>query len=241
MDRLHLVLFSPLLSLFLSSSPLPAQDSDQTPERHDGTAPRASALKYRAHVEKDGFSIGAELLTKKEASDTFAANVNRCCLVVLVSVYPKKGEPVELSLADFTLQEVGSDKPIRPDSPTVIAAQLEQKKNSGSGVDVTSTTGVGYESGTYTDPTTGQPVHVRGVSTNAGVAVATGGNSVPPDVAAHDRDVMEWELAEKGLPLDKATIPIAGYLYFSIPKPTKGAKYQLTYSANSEPLILALP
>jgi hypothetical protein len=241
MRRLHLVLCSSLLPLFLSSTPLSAQDSVQAPERHDGTAPRASAAKYRSRVEKDGFSIGAELLTKKEASDTFATDLNRCCLVVLVSVYPKKGEPVELSLADFTLEQLGSDKPIRPESPTVIAAMLEKKKNQGGGVDVATTTGVGYESGTYTDPTTGQPVHVRGVSTNAGVAVTAGGNSVPPDVADHDRDVMEWELAEKGLPLDKATIPIAGYLYFSIPKPTKGAKYQLTYSANSEPLIFALP
>jgi hypothetical protein len=241
MYRLHLVLFSSLLSLFLSSTPLPAQDSVQTPERHDGAAPRASAAKYRSHVEKDGFGVGAELLTKKEASDTFATDLNRCCLVVLVSVYPKKGEPVELSLADFTLQEVGSDKLIRPESPTTIAAMLERKKNPGGGVDVATTTGVGYESGTYTDPTTGRPVHVRGVSTNAGVAVTAGGNSVPPDVAGHDRDVMEWELAEKGLPLDKATIPIAGYLYFPVPKPSKGAKYQLTYRGNSEPLILSLP
>ncbi len=233
-----------LASLFLCAPFLLAQDSPQPPapaaEHHDGTAPRAYARQYRAHAEKDGLSIGADLLSRKEASDTFAANVNRCCLVVLVSVYPRKDQPIELSLSDFSLLEVGSDKPVRPETPTTIAANLEEKKNPGrGGTDVTTTTGVGYESGTYTDPTTGQPVHVRGVSTQAGVGV-TKGSPAPPDVADRDRDVMEWELAEKGLPLDKATKPIAGHLYFQIPKPAKKANYQLIYSATSEPIILQL-
>ncbi len=215
-----------------------AQDSGQTREKHEGTAPRASAAKYRAHAEKDGVSIGAELLTKKEAANTFAADINHCCLVVEVAVYPKNDEPIDLLLADFTLIEVRSDKPARPESATVVAAMLEKKKNSSAGV--TTVGGVGYESGTYTDPNTGQAVRVRRVTTSAGVG-ASAGNRVPPDVAAHDRDVMEHELYEKGLPEAKVSIPVSGYLYFPIPKHTKDAKYRLEYAGGNEPLVMALP
>jgi hypothetical protein len=231
-----------LCCLFLTAAFLSAQEPAPTAEHHDGTAPRAYARQYRAHAEKDGLSIGANLLNKKEAADTFTADVNRCCLVVLVAIYPKKDQPVELSLSDFSLVEVRSDNPIRPETPTTIAASLEKKKNSPSGgTDVVTTANVGYEGGTYTDPTTGQPVRVHGVSTGGGVGIAKGsGSSVPADVSSHDRDVMEWELAEKGLPQDKATVPIAGHLYFQIPKPHKNAKYQLIYSATPEPITLDL-
>lgn len=228
------------LNCFLFSLTTPAQDSSQPPERHEGTAPRASAAKYHSHAQQDGFSLGAELLSKKEASNVFAADVNRCCLVVQVAVYPKKDESIELSLFDFTLVEVNADKPVRPESPTTVAAKLEEKKNPSRGVDVTTAGGVGYESGTYIDPVTGQPVHVHGVSTSAGVGVSNG-NSVPADIADHDREIIERELYEKGLPEAKVSISVAGYLYFPLPKTKKDAKYQLVYSGRPEPLTLSLP
>jgi len=203
-----------------------------------GTAPRASAAKYHSHAQKDGFSLGAELLSKKEASSVFAADVNGCCLVVQVAVYPKKDEPIELSLFDFSLTEVNTDKPVRPESPSTVAAKLEKRKNPQGGV--TTSGGVGYESGTYIDAVTGQPVHVHGVSTSAGVGVSTG-NSTPADVADHDREIIERELYEKGLPEAKVSFPVAGYLYFPLPKAKKDAKYQLVYSGRSEPFTLSLP
>lgn len=228
------------LNCFFISLTTPAQDSSQSPERHEGTAPRASAAKYHSHAEKDGFSLGAELLSKKEASRVFAADVNRCCLVVQVAVYPKKDESIELSLFDFSLVEVNTDNPVRPESPTTVAAKLEKKKNPPGGVDVTATGGVGYESGTYIDPVTGQPVHVRGVSTSAGVGISTG-NSTPADIADHDREIIERELYEKGLPEARVSIPVAGYLYFPLPNAKKDAKYQLVYFGRSEPITLSLP
>ncbi|MGB2663210.1 MAG: hypothetical protein WAK48_04350 [Candidatus Acidiferrum sp.] len=232
--------FALLTVLVLTSPFLRAQDAQSSPEKHAGTAPRTSAEKYQAHAEQDGLSVGAELLTKKQAADTFAADVNHCCLIVHVAVFPKKGEPIDLSFADFTLVEVKTDAPYRPESPTVIAAKLEKRKSSGGGVDVTETAGVGYESGTYTDPVTGQQVHVRGVSTAAGVGVAAG-TPVPPDVADRDREIIERELYEKGLPEDNISIPVSGFLYFPIPKPTKDAKYRLLYSLKDQSLVLALP
>jgi hypothetical protein len=66
-------------------------------------------------------------------------------------------------------------------------------------------------------------------------------NGASPDAADHDRDVMERELYEKGLPEAKVSIPVSGYLYFSIPKPTKDAKYRLEYAGKNEPLVMPLP
>jgi hypothetical protein len=222
-----------------------AQDSStttDTPEKHEGTAPRASADKYPAHGEQNGISLGAELLTHKQASTTFAADVNRCCLVVHVAVYPRKDAPIDLALADFTITEVDSDVPQRPESATVIAAKIEKEKSPLTGKDVTphGSVGVGYDTGTYTDPNTGQPVHVHTVSTGGAVAVTPDPGKSPADVD-HDREVIERELYEKALPEAKVSIPVAGYLYFSLPKPKKGAKYQLTYSGIDTPIVLDLP
>jgi hypothetical protein len=183
-------------------------------------------------------SIGAELLTRKEVLKEFAADVNRCCLVVRVAVYPKKDELLVVSLDDFTLTVGETDTPIRPQSATVISAKLEKKNRPQGGV--TTSAGIGYESGTYIDPVTGQPVRVHGVTTSAGVAVGVG-DRVPATVAEHDREVIERELSEKGLPEAKITIPVSGYLYFSLPKQTKHAKYHLEYAVKGETLHLELP
>ena len=237
MLRFPAVVVTSVLGLFLSTT-FQAQDSNRTPERQEGTAPRASATKYRAHAEQKGFSIGAERLTKKQVVTTFAANVHRCCLVIQVAVYPKKDEPADLALADFALTQVGTDIPIRPESATVIAARLEKDKNSGKNTAYPHGS-VGYEWGTYSDPVTGQPIHGHRVGTNVGVATGPG-STVPPGVADHEREVMQRELEEKGLPEAKVSIPVAGYLYFPI-QSRKDAKYELTYSGSAEPIILALP
>ena len=84
-----------LLTVLLLTTPfLRAQDAPSSPEKHAGTAPRASAEKYQAHAKQDGLSVGAELLTE-QAADTFAADVDHCCLIVHVAVFPKKGEPID--------------------------------------------------------------------------------------------------------------------------------------------------
>jgi len=98
---------------------------------------------------------------------------------------------------------------------------------------------VGYEYGTYIDPVTGQRVHAKGVSTSAGVGVSAG-NHVPADIADRDREVIERELRDKGLPEARVSIPIAGYLYFPLPHAKNDAKYRLVYSGRSEPLTLPL-
>jgi hypothetical protein len=250
MNRLQLTLTFTLATLLFASlsraqdptlqtsgpQPPPAPQSSGT-EKHDGTAPRASADKYPAHVEKDGLAIGGELLAKKAVSRIFASDLNRCCLVVEVAFYPTKDEPVNLSLVDFALLKEGSDKPIRPESPTVVAAKLQKDRSPLTSGGVRPTGSVGYETGTYQDPVTGQPVHVHSVDAGVGVTKDPG---IPPAVSDHDREVMEWELSSKCLQEDKASIPIAGYLYFPIPKSEKDAKYTLTYYSDAGPIVLNL-
>jgi len=238
--KLSVVVSLLLTTLAFASLSLRAQDTDDSPVGRGGTAPRRSADKYNAHAEFEGVSIGAELPTRKEVSKEFAADVNRCCLVVRVAVYPKKDEELVVSRDDFTLTVGETGTPIRPQSATVISAKLEKKNGSDGGVTTSTSAGIGYESGTYIDPVTGQPVRVHGVTTSAGVAVGVG-DRLPATVAEHEREVIERELSERGLPEAKITIPVSGYLYFSLPRQKKHTKYHLEYALKGETLNVQLP
>jgi hypothetical protein len=238
LTKLSLFAFLLLTALTFPTQSFRAQDTDDSYSGRRGTAPRSSADKYHAHATNDGVGIGAELLTRKEVSQEFAAGLNRCCLVVQVAVYPKKDEPLDVSLDDFALIVGETDIPVRPQSAMVISAKLEKQGSKG-GVVTSESVGIGYESGTYNDPVTGQPVHVRGITTSAGAGVGVG-DAVPPAVAEHDREVIERELSEKGLPEAKVAIPVSGYLYFSVPKQKKDTKYRLEYVVKGETLKLQL-
>ena len=238
LTKLSLFDFLLLTALTFPTQSFRAQDTDDSYSGRRGTAPRSSADKYHSHATNDGVGIGAELLTRKEVSQEFAAGLNRCCLVVQVAVYPKKDEPLDVSLDDFALIVGEIDIPVRPQSATVISAKLEKQGSKG-GVVTSESVGIGYESGTYNDPVTGQPVHVRGITTSAGAGVGVG-DAVPPAVAEHDREMIERELSEKGLPKAKVAIPVSGYLYFSVPKQKKDTKYRLEYVVKGETLKLQL-
>ena len=225
-----------LATLVLPPSPVRAQDAGESPS---GTAPRSSAEKYRVHTEHKGVSVGAELLSTKEVAKEFAANLNQCCIVVHLALYPQKDEPLDVSIHDFTLTAEGSATPVRPQSAIVVAAKLVKDSGSNHNVTTTAGAGVGYESGTYVDPITGQPVRVRGVTTSTDVGVGIGSGT--SDVADHDREVVARELSEKSLPEAKVTVPVSGYLYFSIPKHKKDAKYTVEYVVKGDALTLQLP
>jgi len=233
-----------LATLLLTTLAFPAlsfcgQDPGDSPAERGGTAPRPSAERYHAHAQRAGVNVGAELLTPKEVSKRFAAELNRCCLVVEVAVYPKTGEPLQVSPADFTLVVETTDTPARPESAPVVAAKL-QKVSPSSGITTSEQAGVGYESGTYSDPVTGQPVHVHGVTTFAGGGVAVGNNG-SASVEQRNREIIERELSEKSLPEAKIAVPVSGCLYFNLPKQKKNTKYRLEYVLNNETVILQLP
>lgn len=210
-----------------------------------GTVPRAAADSYPAHVARDGVSVGAALLTAEQTRKAFASDVDRCCVVVEVAVYPQTGSPVNVSWNDFVLRVSSTDIAARPSSPEVLAARLQKKSappsTGGRDVVVYPSTSVGYESGGY-DPVTGQR-RPGGVVTTTGVGVGIGGSQPQPTPGSTDRDrrTMELELTEKGLPEGKASAPVSGYLYFSLPeKKDKKATHQLEYTLNGEKVVLSL-
>jgi hypothetical protein len=69
--------------------------------------------------------------------------------------------------------------------------------------------------------------------------VGVGGRGRQPGSTDQDRAAMETELSEKGLPEGSAAAPVAGYLYFSLPR-SKQVVYQLQYVLNGQKMSLAL-
>jgi hypothetical protein len=208
-----------------------------------GTVPKPSVDQYRAHAERDGVGIGAVLLTSDQVHKTFASDVNRCCVVVEVAFYPAKDKPLEISLDDLTMKAAGSDMLVRPLSANAVAATLQEKNEQGRTVATTASAGVGYESGTYIDPVTGQPTKVHGVTTETGVGVAVGPpGSTTAGSSNGSRDAIETELAEKGLSEGSVSAPVAGYLYFprSVRK-KKDTPLQLLYALRDQTVVLSLP
>ncbi|HET8826190.1 MAG TPA: hypothetical protein VFM77_13725 [Terriglobales bacterium] len=195
-----------------------------------GTAPRLAASDYPAHGQQDGVSVGAKLLTSTEVRKTFVSDLNHCCVVVELAVFPKAGQNLAVSLDDITLRVAGTDTAARPSSATVVSAALQKDAQGQRDVTVAPAVTVGYQTGTSYDPVTGtqQP---GGVYTGVGVGVGVGHRGNQPGASEKDRSVMETELSEKGLPEGDAAKPVAGYLYFQIPK-SKNAKYELQYKLN---------
>ena len=206
-----------------------------------GTVPREDAEKYHAHAERDGLVIGAEVLTPDQVHKKLPGNLNRCCIVVEVAVYPQKDKPLDVLLDDFALRPAETDVAARPMSPQVVAARLDKNPEVPSRVSTTETAGVGYESGTYIDPVTGRPVKYHGVSTEAGVGVGVGPDGTPSNNGDRNSANTEVELAEKGLPEGSASKAVAGYLYFpaSIREKRK-TPLELTYKLKDQTIVFSL-
>jgi hypothetical protein len=94
-----------------------------------GTVPRATPEKYDAHAEQNDVAIGASRLTPKQVRQVFTTDVNRCCVVVEVALYPQKDGRIEVSLNDFTLHVAGQDMAAKPSSAKVAALHSSQDRD----------------------------------------------------------------------------------------------------------------
>jgi hypothetical protein len=200
-----------------------------------GTVPRSAATRYPLHAQRDGFSIGAKLLSRKEARRTFVSDVNSCCITVEIAVYPDKTKSLNISLNDFILRAKNAESAMKASSPRIVAASVQKNAKSGRDIAVYPTTTIGYNSGSVYDPVTGTR-QGGGVYTQSGVGVAIGSPN-GPGVSDKDRSVMETELTEKGLPEGAASSPVAGYVYFPV-LPKKKADYQVEYVSDGKKLVL---
>lgn len=203
-----------------------------------GTVPRASAEKYALHATQDGVGIGVLLLSPEQARKQFVSDVNRCCVVLEIALYPEKDKPAAVSLDDFAISTVGSESASKPASAKVVAATLQKKAADTRDVSVYPSVGVGYETGGY-DPVTGTRTP-GGTYKQIGVGVGIGGNGPQSGSTEKDRAAMETELAEKGLPEGSASAPVAGYVYFPLTR-KKGSQLQLSYTVNGQKVVLKLP
>ncbi len=205
----------------------------------DGTRPRSEASKYPISVEKEGFKLGARLLSKLEVTQTFVTDLNRGYIVVEIALYPGKDE-IDIANTDFTLQISGLDAEIRPRDPALIAAGLQRTAPQQRQVGIIPYGSVGYESGPRRNDRYGNQTGGRGVRTSVGVGVVLDRN--PPASTSQDRRVMEQELEDKGLPQGAVDAPIAGYLYFPVEKLPKNAEHRLEYQTeNGVTIVLLLP
>jgi hypothetical protein len=206
-----------------------------------GTVPRDDADKYHAHAERDGLIIGAEVLTSDQVHKKFSANLNRCCIVVEVALYPLKDKPVSVLVDDFALRPAETDIAARPMSPSVVAGRLEKKPEVQSRVATSGSVGVGYESGTYIDPVTGRPVKYHGTDTEAGAGVGVDPSATSSGTTDRSRPDVETELAEKGLPEGSASKAVAGYLYFPASiREKKRSPLELTYKLKDQTIVFSL-
>lgn len=202
-----------------------------------GTEPRSSPAQYPLHAQRDAVSIGAKLLTREEARKTFVSDVNSCCTIIEVAVYPDTAKPINLSLNDFVLRARNTESAAKPSTPKVAAASIQKNTKSGTDVAVYPTTSIGYSSGSVYDPATGTR-QGSGVYTQTGVGVAIGSPN-GPGISDKDRSVMETELSEKAIPEGTASSAVAGYVYFPIFLKKKG-EYQLEYTVEGQKLILPI-
>jgi hypothetical protein len=218
-------------------------------QTRSGIVPRSAPTDYASHGSQDNIQIGATLLTHKELKHAFAADVNQCCLVVEVAFYPPKDNFVKISLDDFMLREAGTEVGPRPSSAEVLAARLESRplppdREHRPGVSSSSEIGYEREGSTNNGNNNGNTQTNRGgiyQRQSVGVGIPVGGKSPErgPGAVETDRHAIELELQEKSLPEISAWEPVAGYLYFSVPKKKKGG-YELVYMAGDKKVVLPL-
>jgi hypothetical protein len=202
-----------------------------------GTVPRSTAARYAAHATIDGTTLGATLLTSKQVHKVFTTDLTPCCLVVEVALYPEKDKQLDVWPDDFVLRLTGTDTAVKPTGAQLLAWQLQKRNTDSSAVSTVAVANIGYESGT--DPRMGQ--HEHAVEAGGGVGVGVGRDPAAAQASAdRDRNAMEMELNEKSLPEDTVSAPIAGYLYFALPKDNKKAAHQLEYTLNGQKVFLNL-
>ncbi len=200
-----------------------------------GITPRSDARLYHGHEMQSDLEIGATVLSTEQVKNAFASGLNRGYVVLEVALYPKNGVHSDVRLSDFALHTLGTDQVARPVRASTVAGILQRTAPSRTSVEVDPVIAVGYESGTRRDPYTGERRR-GGFYSASGVAVSTGQSR--PASTDRDRQTVELELGEQGLPEGIAAKPIAGYIYFPLASKKKDAAYELEYQSSAGPVRL---
>jgi hypothetical protein len=211
-----------------------------------GIRPRPSPKDYPAHRDTHDATFSAALIPAEQVRKMFAPSISRRYAVVEVAIYPHDGQSVTLTIADFALQAGGSQI-IRPMSSHSITASLQKPSKPpavpkrGPDIALYPAGEVGYERGTGPNGD-----RRGGVYASSGVGVGIGTQQAPNNIptqqdADADRQALEAELYEKGLPEGTFRSAVAGYVYFPLPESRpKASKYELQYWGGPDRLQLTL-
>jgi hypothetical protein len=224
-------ILNPGLMLVLLTSWVSASDVS-------GTVPRAEASSYPSNTQQGQLGIGAQWLTAEQIRRTFAMELHPSVLVVEVAIFPGKGVPINISLSDFAVRSLGSERTSKPLHPRSVAMTAQRPSGAGFDTEAYEQVGIGYERGERIDPVTGQREKVAGVytSTRAGVDVRSKGGQ-PTE---RELEALERKLNDKGLPEGTVSRPVAGYLYFTFPDKKKVGPYDLECRLGGVKMVLAL-
>ena len=193
-----------------------------------GLPVRSSHADYAAHAEQGGTRIAAEVLSVDQVRNLFSTDL-RNYVVVEVAVWPKAGGQIDVSALDFGLKTDPDRGPVRPASPRTIA-NINQKRSRSRADDILLYPSVGVTTGSW------------GTGTQVGVGVGMGGGAPGPASTNRDREVMEQELDEHGLPDLVAAKPVGGYLFFPAgAKGKKAAAYEIVYDGEAGKMSMSLP
>ena len=211
----------------------------------DGTRPRSEVDKYPVSIEKEGYSLGARLLSEMEVLQTFVTPLKGKYVVVEVALYPGNAD-IAVDNRDFILQVSGKDQIFRPQKPEMIAAGLQRRASSAKRSGVVSSGTIGYESRRerYPEAYPGRrnrndDIRYGGPRTTIGIGVLR--DRRPRPSTDRDRQVMKTELEDKSLPEGYTGSPVAGHLYFAVGKHRKKAVRRLEYRRNGETTVLVFP
>ena len=197
-------------------------------ESRQGTVPKASADKYPASVQRETLAIGARVLPAKEADKAFFADVNRCCLIVEVALYPRGQKPINVTLDSFLLRSNGGEISVKPSTIPQLAAELQQQPSFQRDQDTSihGSSEVAYGSGR--DPATG--ARTRTISTGTSIEIGREAGSEMPN---SDVRTIEMQLGAKALPEGETNKPVAGYLYFEVPPSARQTKKSKNKTAST--------
>jgi hypothetical protein len=212
----------------------------------DGRTPRSSASDYPAHQDAKNATIAAVRVPDEQLNHIFPSDLSKKYVVVEVAIYPKDGSSVEVAAVDFVLRLTDSES--HPETAEEVAAMW--RPHSKAHPDITSKTHVYTETGVIIahgqDPVTGRPTTRTGTYEQVGVANGEDPNRrapYPSGSSGVDADRFEAMLGNWALPEGKAASPVAGYLYFPLPKATKGKgkAIELQYAHEGSSATLTLP
>jgi hypothetical protein len=183
-----------------------------------GVHPRATPDDYAVKATATGDTYAASLVPAEQAKHLFAFDITGKYLVFEIACFPGENKSVQIDADDFVIKHGDKGELTHPveSSAVALAIQLQNlPKMPRRNGEVYTEAHVGYESGR--DPVTGQ--RVNGVYGGGGAGVERGGGPPPPNYPRpggmpEDRELLQTQLQERGLPAGKFDHAVAGYLYF---------------------------